>query len=131
MKVISFELFATDNYIFKNEKIGVIILLYINDLLIIGKIQRDIDAVAGALASMFEIKDIGNVISFLGYSIIKDRLNYYIYLYQEVYLRKIIERFSKEKLNVVLILQLPNKFELPKLGWLVLNFYSIIKEYQE
>ena len=78
---MGFKLLAIDGYIFKNEIIDIFILFYVNNFLIIGKNKTDINTFSRSLNGLFEIKNMGEVISFLGYTIIKNKLNRKIYLY--------------------------------------------------
>ena len=70
-----------NNYVFKNEIINILILLYVDNLFIIGKNKIDINIFSRSLNGLFEVKDMGEVILFLGYTIIRNKLDRQIYLY--------------------------------------------------
>jgi hypothetical protein len=53
-----------------------------------------------ALAEKFSIKELGPAQYFVGVQIVRDRENRKIYLYQDAYIRKILEHFEMDKYKV-------------------------------
>jgi Reverse transcriptase (RNA-dependent DNA polymerase) len=57
------------------HKKGVIITIYVDDLLITGKDRKEIDALKKALNHRFKMSDLGLVNFYLGMTITRDRIN--------------------------------------------------------
>jgi len=58
------------------HKKGIIIAIYVDDLLITGQDHKEIDDIKGALSKRFQISDLGPVSFYLGMTITRDRLNH-------------------------------------------------------
>lgn len=110
---LGFEPLSTEGCIFKTTA-GTMILLYVDDVRVAAKTLTDIDITVNKLAGIFELKKMGEVPTFLGYSVVRDRENHVIYLNQINYVNKILERYGKEGLNAVKTPWIPGKFMLPK-----------------
>ncbi|KAF3769405.1 hypothetical protein M406DRAFT_224914, partial [Cryphonectria parasitica EP155] len=66
---LSFKLFDNELYIFRNEKTGVLLILYIDNMLIASLILSDINEVAAAISKRFNLKHLGNPEKFLSFNI--------------------------------------------------------------
>jgi Reverse transcriptase (RNA-dependent DNA polymerase) len=62
----------SDNCIFIHDEYGVIIVLYVDNLLMFGKIVTKVDNVKGLLSNEFEIKDMGELKYILGIQVHHD-----------------------------------------------------------
>ncbi len=71
-----------------------IIGVYIDDLLIGGESQKEINHLKMALTSRFKITNLGPVTHYLGLRIIRDVTAGTMFLSQETYIQKIMERFG-------------------------------------
>jgi hypothetical protein len=71
-------------------KKGVIIAIYVDDLLITGKDHKEIDALKKALNYRFKISDLGLVNFYLGMTVTRDRINRTLRLSQQAYLAKVL-----------------------------------------
>ncbi len=73
---------------------GVIVLVYVDDLLITCRNSSTISLVKNGLQTSFNIKDMGPVKFFLGVKVDRDHPNQTITLYQDTYIHKVLERFG-------------------------------------
>jgi hypothetical protein len=83
------------------NKAGVIIVIYIDDILITSPNPNDIAAVKKALQDEFEIDDIGLATYFVGVRIIRNRANHIITLIQDAYIYKILKKYGFENYKSV------------------------------
>ena len=74
----------------------VFIVLYIDDILLIGNDIGVLSDVKSWLASQFQMKDLGEASYVLGIQIIRDRKNKLLALSQASYIDKILMRFSMQ-----------------------------------
>ena len=79
MKKLGFELLSTEGCLFKTLR-GALLLLYVDDIRIVANTTSDIDITVNKLGSIFELKKMGEALTFLGYSITRDYDNRVIYL---------------------------------------------------
>ena len=86
-----------DHYVYvKRSEDGILILsLYVDDILIAESNMGLINAIKEWLSSIFEMKDMGEVNFMLGVRILRDRSKRFLGLSQEIYIKKILERFRK------------------------------------
>jgi hypothetical protein len=98
---LGFEPLKSDNYIYYNLDTKIIIVTYIDDFLIISRSIPKINQLKVALAKKFSIKELGPAQYFVGVQIVRDRENRKIYLYQDTYIRKILEHFKIDKYKVM------------------------------
>jgi hypothetical protein len=85
---------GADPCLYVDVKQSLYITIWVDDLLIVGKDERDITNVKGKLASEFEMKDLGRLEYFLGMRISRENGN--ISIDQNGYIRQILERFRME-----------------------------------
>ena len=79
----------------------VILLLYVDDILIVGRNVSRIDSLKKQLSKFFAIKDLGLVNRILGIRIERDRASKKLYMSQEQYIEKVLARFNMSKAKVV------------------------------
>ena len=79
----------------------IILLLYIDDMLIIGHDSSKTDRLKRELSKSFSMKDLGSMKQILGMKISRDRKNRKLWLSQESYIEKVLERFNMSKAKVV------------------------------
>lgn len=75
----------------------IILLLYVDDMLIIGRDTNKIDRLKKDLSKSFAMKDMGPVKQMLGMRISRDRKIKKLWLSQERYIERMLERFNMEK----------------------------------
>ena len=69
-----------------NPSLDLIIVLYVDDLLLMGSDRREIDKVKKALGKQYKMKDLGPVQRFLGLRVTRDRVSRTLDLDQEEYI---------------------------------------------
>ena len=79
----------------------IVLLLYVDDMLIIGKDMMKIERFKEYLAKAFEMKDLGHAKQILGIQIIRDRKNGKLWLSQEKYVEKVLKRFNMDQAKPV------------------------------
>ncbi|KAL4582349.1 hypothetical protein LXL04_006896 [Taraxacum kok-saghyz] len=91
----------------------VIILLYVDDMLIVGQDATMIDNLKKDLSKFFDMKDLGPAQQILGMKITRDRKARKLFLSQEEYVERVIKRFNMENAKPVGT-PLANHFKLSK-----------------
>ena len=71
-----------------------ILLLYVDDMLIVGRDPKKIGSLKKALSKSFAMKDMGPAKQILGMHIVRDRTKKLLWLSQEKYVTKVLQRFS-------------------------------------
>ena len=74
----------------------VFLVLYIDDILLIGNDIKVLSSVKGRLQKQFDMKDLGEANYILGTKLLRDRKNKVLELSQALYINKILARFSME-----------------------------------
>lgn len=111
-----FEKTSADHCVFvKKYENGesIILLLYVDDMLIVGKDKTKIAALKKALSKSFAMKDLGAVKKILGMKIIRDRPKRMLWMSQEDYIKKVLERFNMHNAKPVHV-PLPGHLKLSK-----------------
>ena len=72
----------------------VFLVLYVDDILLIGNNVKKLSDVKNWLSTQFQMKDLGEASYVLGIQIIRDRKNKLLALSQATYIDKVLERFS-------------------------------------
>ena len=75
----------------------IILLLYVDDMLIVGHDPKKISSLKKALSKSFAMKDLGSAKKILGMKITRDRSKKLLWLSQESYVEKLLERFNVHK----------------------------------
>ncbi|KJZ70069.1 hypothetical protein HIM_10530 [Hirsutella minnesotensis 3608] len=112
LQSLGFEPLDADLCLFKDEKRGCILILYVDDMLVAAPTKEIVFHVREQLQSFFEVKDLGEVKDFLGFTVIRDRPNKRIYLSQKNFTEKIISKYGYQKVNAATT-PWPRGFELP------------------
>ncbi|GAA0172288.1 hypothetical protein LIER_26140 [Lithospermum erythrorhizon] len=88
-----------DHYVycksFNNESF-IILLLYVDDMLLVGDDVRKINGLKNDLNRAFEMKDIGETTHILGMQIKRDRTRRHLWLSQEDYILKVLRRLNMD-----------------------------------
>ena len=77
-------------------KVGVFLVLYVDDIFLIGNNIETLSNLKKWLAKMFQMKDLGKASYVLGIQILRDGKNKLLALSQANYIDKVLERFSME-----------------------------------
>ena len=75
----------------------IMLQLYVDDMLIVGHNPKKILALKKALSKSFSMKDLGSAEQILGMKITRDRSKRLLWLSQERYIKKLLERFNMHK----------------------------------
>lgn len=89
LKSLGFEVLSSDLSVFTRD--GIIIAIYVDDLLVVGPSKEDIDEIKRSLGSRFDMSDLGPCHQYLGISVRRDRANRTIYLNQRSYIEKFLK----------------------------------------
>nr|AAV88069.1 hypothetical retrotransposon [Ipomoea batatas] len=95
---------SSDHCVFVNRYSDddfVILLLYVDDMLIVGRNASRIQELKQELSKSFSMKDMGPAKQILGMKIIRDRQNKKLWLSQEKYIEKVLERFHMNEAKPV------------------------------
>jgi len=79
----------------------IILLLYVDDMLIIGRNSSRIDRLKTQLSKAFAMKDLGPAKQILGIRIHRERDAKKLYLSQEKYIEKVLQRFNMDNAKAV------------------------------
>ncbi|RVX13158.1 Retrovirus-related Pol polyprotein from transposon TNT 1-94 [Vitis vinifera] len=79
----------------------IILLLYVDDMLIVGHNTSKIDKLKNELSKSFEMKDLGLASQILSIKISRDRTNGKSWLSQESYIEKVLDKFNMGKAKPV------------------------------
>lgn len=79
----------------------IILLLYVDDMLIVGKNTERISQLKQQLSKSFAMKDLGPAKQILGIRIHRDRVAKKLHISQEQYIEKVLCRFNMDKAKVV------------------------------
>jgi hypothetical protein len=79
----------------------IILLLYVDDMLIVGMNSSRIDRLKKQLSQSFAMKDLGPAKQILGIRIHRSREDKKLFISQEQYIEKVLERFNMNKAKVV------------------------------
>ena len=90
-----FEQNVDEHYVYKyiKEKKVVFLVLYVDDIVLIGNDVETLLNVKKWLAEQFQMKDLGEASYILGIQIIRDRKNKLLALSQASYIDKVLARF--------------------------------------
>ena len=74
----------------------IILLLYVDDILIVGRNTSRINELKKQLSKFFAMKDLGHAKQILGMTITRHRDSKKLYLSQEKYIKKVLQRFNMD-----------------------------------
>ena len=86
-------------YSLQRENFCIFLILYVDDILLAGNNQCEIDSIKDALKGRFNMKDLGPPKSFLGIKI--EQTNEGLRLSQRSYFEKLLQRFEMDKCNPI------------------------------
>ncbi|GJU01122.1 retrotransposon protein, putative, ty1-copia subclass [Tanacetum coccineum] len=99
-KVTQFRFYRSEDepciYVKVSGSVVVIMVLYVDDILLVGNNIPTLQSVKDWLGKCFAMKDLGDAAYILGIKIYKDRSKHLIRLSQDTYLDKILKRFKME-----------------------------------
>jgi Reverse transcriptase (RNA-dependent DNA polymerase) len=101
MKEVGFRPLMSESCVFVNEDKSVWIMVYVDDIAIAAWSKAEIDRVAHQLGSKFMLTEIGEVKTFLGLRLIRDRKLRTVQISQGPYIERVLGRKSWTNLNGV------------------------------
>jgi Reverse transcriptase (RNA-dependent DNA polymerase)/gag-polypeptide of LTR copia-type/Pol polyprotein, beta-barrel domain/GAG-pre-integrase domain/Integrase core domain len=101
LRSIGFQHTHADHCIYCNTATGVIIAMWVDDLVIFGKGMSGINRLKKDLGKEFNMKDLGELKYFLGIQVYRDRASQQIHINQSGYTAMLIKRFNMENSNPV------------------------------
>jgi hypothetical protein len=93
LKSLRFSPCFSDPGVFITTDRSVIIGLYVDDMVVLGRDLPAIQKVIQGIGSLWEIKDLGDVSLILGIRVRRDRSNRTLFINQSEYIQGIVERF--------------------------------------
>ena len=87
-------------HVFKDGEF-ILLLLYVDDMLIVCREMSKIQELKKKLGAEFDMKDLGAAQKILGIEIKRDRSEGKIWLSQEKYIMKVLERFNMDGVKFV------------------------------
>jgi hypothetical protein len=96
LKKLGFHPLYSDPSVFRNPESGVLIGLYVDDMLILGPVLQEVQEVIKGISSLWQIKDLGDVGTILGLEVARNRETRTLKLTQKAYVRDLIARFKLE-----------------------------------
>ena len=94
MKELGLYPIELDNSVFMNAKEGIIVALYVDDVLITGRSKAAIQRVKDGLNAKFHMSDLGPCAYYLGMTVKRDRRSGVIRLGQEAYVTRFLNYFN-------------------------------------
>ncbi len=95
---INYQRVEIDHSVFIHQN-GIIIAIYVDDLLILGPNVFDIKALKLQFAERFQMKDIGSIGWYLGTHITRDRIERTLWINQSAYIKRVIELLGMSNCN--------------------------------
>ena len=86
-------------YVTDRGKHKIILILYVNDLLLLGEDQSKIVKIKHQLGNLYHMKDLQPTSSYLGIWITRDCKSRSIWIDQEVYIENVLKRFGLQDVN--------------------------------
>jgi hypothetical protein len=93
LKDIGFTQTHADHCVYVNKDTGIILAMWVDDLLIFGKNMDQINELKAQLQGQFEMKDLGDLKYFLGIHVTRNREERSLTISQSAYIHQILERF--------------------------------------
>lgn len=104
MVELGFDIFLLDFCLFCYKEIGVLVVLYVDDLFILVFMMKIIEDIVIGLESKYGIKKLGELKRFLGFDIVRNCGKRQVYLFQVVYIDVLFEKFGyKDMVGVVML----------------------------
>lgn len=94
LKSLGFEPLVSDACVYINRQARILVVTYVDDFLAIAKKGPALDQFTYEFRSKFTIEELGDAEYFLGVRIVRDRVNRKLYLCQDAYIDKILERYG-------------------------------------
>ena len=94
LESLGFEPLIMDMCVYINRQARILVVTYVDDFLVLAKKGHELDAFTYELRSKWTVEELGDAEYFLGVRIVRDRENRKLYLCQDAYVDKILDRYS-------------------------------------
>jgi hypothetical protein len=101
LRKIGFTQTNADHCVYINKDTGVIVAMWVDDLIIFGQDSVGVDLLKLQLRKEFEMKDLGELQYFLGMQVHRDRTNRQLRIHQRGYINTILQRFGMQESSPV------------------------------
>jgi hypothetical protein len=101
LNTLGFTPIFSEPSVFRNATSGIIIGLYVDDMLICGPKLQAVEAVIQGIAALWEIKDLGDVSLILGVQVRRNRQTRSLTLSQEAYITELLQRYKLQEATTV------------------------------
>ena len=102
LKAMSFAQTTSDPCLYiSTEGEMFVIAVYVDDIVLAGKSDRRLSEVKKALASKFDVKDLGKLHYFLGVKVVQDQGSKKVWIGQPAYVESILQKFGMENAKPV------------------------------
>jgi hypothetical protein len=98
---LNFHPIFAEQGIFRNTDTAIFLIVYVDDVLVIGSNQEEIKRLKQDLAKLLELSDLGEASYFLGMEIIRNRPSRELWLKQAKYIQNMLTKYEKNKLNPI------------------------------
>jgi transposase InsO family protein len=99
LKSIGFQQTYSDPCVFVNPQTGIILAIWVDDLLIFAKDKKGMNDVKAALKDEYEMKDLGELQYFVGIQVHRNRKEKLFHINQSGYVKAILERYDMDESN--------------------------------
>ncbi|KAI0991536.1 hypothetical protein K3495_g16651, partial [Podosphaera aphanis] len=89
---------VSDTNLFCQRQKGVYILLFVDDILIIGH-KKDVDDIKAKILRRWKCKDLSPATVFVGFQIERVRASRSLFIHQEMYVGKLLDKLNMQNLN--------------------------------
>jgi hypothetical protein len=96
---LGFRCLSSENSVFINDKTGIIITVYVDDLAIVGPNEEVIKEFITLIKTYFDIKNLGPIKDYLGIEVNYDIKNKRMKLHQTKYINKMLNKFKFDNIN--------------------------------
>ena len=93
---IGFKRTYADHCVYINHETGIILALWVDDLIIMGKKMEAVENIKNKLRKEFEMKDMGELKYFLGIHVQRNREERTIHISQKAYITKVLKHFGMQ-----------------------------------
>ena len=101
LETLGFRPCFSDPSVFVTEDRSLIIGLYVDDMLILGKELQAVEATVQGIKALWEIKDLGNISLILGLRVVRDRAHRTLKITQAHYIQELLDGFGFQNANLV------------------------------
>ncbi|KXX82433.1 Copia protein [Madurella mycetomatis] len=92
MESLGFNALSSDLCLFRHKALGVLVVLYVDDVLIAATTVNIINDIRDRLRAIYDLKEMGEVKRFLGFDVVRDRAAKKIFISQSSYIKTLLKK---------------------------------------